>query len=215
VFRLIPYILGLTEKDDPAVCCVATAMGDAPESFLRFYETFGAHRCRPSHIRLFGIPTPGWREHLLAQDVIFVGGGNTANMLAVWRVHDVEPVLREAWEQGVVLSGGSAGAICWFERGVSDSFREELDGIECLGWLAGSCCPHYDSEPARRPAVERLLREGFPPGVAIDDHAAVRFSGTAVAEVVSAVAGAGAYRFEPGDTGVRETPLSVRDVSGA
>ena len=214
MFRLVPYILELTGRDNPAVCCVATATGDAPESFLRFYETFGAYRCRPSHIRLFGIPTPGWREHLLAQDVIFVGGGNTANMLAVWRVHGVEEVLREAWERGIVLSGGSAGAICWFERGVSDSFREELDGIECLGWLSGSCCPHYDGEAARRPAVERLLREGFPAGIAIDDHAAARYSRTELAEVVAAVPDAGAYRVEPADGGVRETALPVRHVAG-
>ena len=177
VRRLVPYILDLTRQRTPAVCCLATAMGDAPEAFVWFYETFQPHECRPSHVKLFGIPTVGWREHLLAQDVIFVGGGNTANMLAVWRMHGVQDVLREAWERGVVLSGGSAGAICWFEHGVTDSFREELDGIECLGWLAGSCCPHYDTEPARRPAVARLLRDGFPAGIAIDDHAAARFSG--------------------------------------
>jgi len=205
---LVGWLLGLTGKDDPRVCILGTATGDA--SIPGYYETFDADRCRPSHLPLFGIPRPDWREHLLSRDLIFVGGGNTASMLAVWRAHGVEAVLREAWERGVVLAGGSAGAICWFEAGVTDSFRAELDGLDCLGWLPGSCCPHYDGEEQRRPAYARLLGEGFPPGIAIDDFAAVRFEGRELAEVVSAADGAGAYRVDRDG----EAPLSVRRLTG-
>ncbi|MEX2210499.1 MAG: peptidase E [Gaiellaceae bacterium] len=203
---LVDYVLGLTGKEDPSVCLLAQGTGEA--HLPSYYDLFTTHRCRPSHVALFGIPRPDWREHLLSRDVIFVGGGNTASMLAVWRAHGVDSVLSEAWERGVVLAGGSAGAICWFETGVTDSFREELDGLDCLGWLPGSCCPHYDGEANRRPAYRRLLAEGFPPGIAIDDHAGVRYEGTELVEVVSAVEGAGAYRVDRDG----ETPLPVRGV---
>ena len=204
---LTAWLLELTGKEDPSVCILGTATGDA--SIPGYYETFTAHRCRPSHLPLFGIPRPDWREHLLSRDLIFVGGGNTASMLAVWRAHGVDEVVREAWERGVVLAGGSAGAICWFEAGVTDSFRAELDGLECLGWLPGSCCPHYDGEAQRRPAYARLLAEGFPPGIAIDDFAAVRFEGAELAEVVAAAPGATAYRVD----GDGETPLEARSLT--
>lgn len=193
---LVDYLIGLTGKDDPTVAFLGTATGDA--FVTGFYESFTSDRCRPSHVGFFGIPRPDWREHLLSRHLIFVGGGNTASMLAVWRAHGVDEVLGEAWERGVVLAGSSAGAICWFEAGVTDSFRAELDGLECLGWLPGSCCPHYDGEEQRRPAYRRLLEDGFPPGIAIDDFAAVRFEGTELAEVVSAKDGAAAYRADAG-----------------
>lgn len=203
---LVRYLLGLTGKDDPAVCLLGTATGDA--LVPGFYEAFTSDRCRPSHVGLFGIPRPDWREHLLSRDLIFVGGGNTASMLAVWRAHGVDQVLREAWERGVVLAGGSAGAICWFEAGVTDSFRAELDMLDCLGWLPGTCCPHYDGEEQRRPAYARLLAAGFPPGIAIDDFAAVRFEGTELAEVVAAAEGSTAYRVDANG----ETALEARFV---
>lgn len=211
---LAAFMLALTGRERPRVCCLNQAMGENAEALVRFYEAFPAERCRPSHVRLFGIPTTGWREHLLAQDAIFVGGGNTANMLAVWRVHGVEPVLREAWERGVVLGGVSAGAICWFDAGVTDSFRAELDGLDCLGFLPGSCCPHYDGEEMRRPAYQRLVADGFPPGVALDDGVAVRYVGVEPAEVVTARPGEGAaYRVEREDGGVRETALEARPLA--
>jgi dipeptidase E len=201
---LADYLLSLTGKDDPTVCLLGTATGDA--SVPGYYEVFHGDRCRPSHLPLFAIPRSDWREHLLSRDLIFVGGGNTASMLAVWRAHGVDEVLREAWQRGIVLAGGSAGAICWFEAGVTDSFRAELDGLDCLGFLPGSCCPHYDGEEQRRPAYRRLLAEGFPPGIAIDDHAAARYEGTELAEVVTGVEGAGAHRVDRDG----ETPLPVR-----
>jgi dipeptidase E len=210
---LCAHLLELTRKPEPRVCFLAQATGDTADTLVRLYDLFPSDRCRPSHIALFGIPRPDWREHLLAQDAIFVGGGNTANMLAVWRVHDLEPVLREAWARGVVLGGVSAGAICWFGAGLTDSFRAELDGLDCLGFLSGSACPHYDGEEQRRPAYHRLVRNGFPAGYAIEDGVGLRFEGARLAEVVTGRDGARAYRVELVGGRVRETPLDARRLA--
>jgi len=149
------------------------------------------------------------REVVLDQDVIFVSGGNTANALAIWRVHGFDEILREAWEAGIVLTGWSAGMICWFDAGVTDSFGPQLEGMrDGLGFLPGSACPHYDGEAERRPVYTRLVREGFPPGLAADDCVALRFDGTELAEVVSAREGAGAYRVSPqGEEPIEARPL--------
>ena len=138
-----------------------------------------------------------------------MSGGNTANMLAIWRVHGFDRILREAWEAGVVLTGGSAGMICWFEAAVTDSFGPQLEGLrDGLGFLPGSACPHYDGEERRRPRYRELVDGGFPAGIAADDGVAVRFEGSELAEVVTARPGATAYRVEPG----AETPLEARPL---
>jgi peptidase E len=129
------------------------------------------------------------------QDAIYVSGGNTANALAIWRVHGFDAILREAWEARIVLAGWSAGMICWFEAGVTDSFGPQLEGMrDGLGFLPGSACPHYDGEGERRPVYSRLVREGFPSGVAADDCVALRFDGTELAESVTSRDGSRAYR---------------------
>lgn len=207
--RLREYVLGLTGKPLPRVCCVATAMGDASEAIVRFYETWRG-RGELSHVRFFPWPPPDLREHVLAQDVLVVGGGNTANLLAIWRLHGFDRMLREAWEAGVVLTGGSAGMICWFEASVTDSFGPQLEGLrDGLGFLAGSACPHYDGEELRRPVYRRLVDEGFPPGIAVDDGVALYYDGTELAEVVSARPEAQAYLVEPGT----EKPIQPRRLS--
>lgn len=179
------YVLSLTRKKKPRICFLPTASGDSREFIVRFYEAFPAKRAEASHLLLFGVPRPpkDIREFLLSQDVIYVGGGNTANMLAVWRVHGVDRVLREAWRRGIVLTGVSAGMLCWFEGGVTDSFGRPLSAIhDGLGFLKGSACPHYDGETDRRPIYHRLLRRGpelgLPAGVAVDDWAAIHYIGT-------------------------------------
>ena len=144
-----------------------------------------------------------------------VGGGNTLSMLAVWRAHGVDAALRAAWEAGVVLTGGSAGALAWFECGTTDSFHlDKMEPIhDGLGFLAGSHCPHYDGETQRRPLYHSLIAGGFPAGVAIDDDTAVHYVNTGIDEVVSAREGATAYRVETGPDGaVVETPLSARQL---
>jgi dipeptidase E len=192
------FVLGLAAAARPRICFLPTAAADSPVYVVRFYEAF-RERAEPSHLELFGLPRPDIRDFLLAQDIVYVGGGNTANMLAIWRVHGVDAILREAWERGIVLAGISAGSICWFEAGVTDSFGEELAPLSCLGFLPGSNCPHYDSEPRRRPTYRRLVdaRE-LPPGLAAEDGVGLHFVGTELAEAVAGRPEARAFRLEPG-----------------
>jgi peptidase E len=208
----VRWFLGLTGRERPRVCFLPTAVGDSDAAIVTFYERFPAGLCEPSHVTLFGVPRADVRGHLLAQDAIYVSGGNTANMLAVFAVHGVDVALREAWEAGVVLGGPSAGGICWFEAGITDSFGPELALLpRALGFLPGSFCPHYDGEPERRPTYERLVREhALPPGLAADDAVALHFEGTDLTEVVTERAGATAYRVESRGDGVVETPLDAR-----
>lgn len=211
---LVDFILGLTGKARPKVCCIPTATGDRAEGLVRFYERMAGTGAEATHLALFDRTVTDIRGELLSQDVIWVSGGNTANMLAVWRVHGVDKVLREAWEAGVILCGGSAGSLCWFECGTTDSFdlTQLAPLYDGLGFLPGSHCPHYDGEVQRRPLYHRLIAEGFPAGYAIDDDAAIRFAGTEVAEVVSGRSGATAHRVEPGEGGVVETALAARRI---
>jgi peptidase E len=203
---LIRFVLGLTGKERPRVCFVPTASAESPDLLVRFYaELSGFAEC--SHISFFPWPPDGLRELVLSQDALFVSGGNTANMLAIWRAHGFEHVVREAWEQGVVLAGSSAGMICWFEAGVTDSYGPQLDGMrDGLGFLPGSACPHYDGEDRRRPVYHELVAAGFPSGIAADDAVGLHFVGTELKEAVAAREGGRAYRVEPGS----ETPLEPR-----
>ena len=203
------FLLDLTGRERPRVLFVPTASGDSDFYTVRFYNAFG-RRAQAAHLKLFAIPPPDLRGLVFDHDLVFVGGGNTANMVAVWRLHGLDGILREAWEAGIVLAGVSAGSICWFEAGVTDSFRAELDALECLGFLPGSNCPHYDGEAQRRPAYHRLVRDGFAAGVAADDGCGLVFHGTELADVISSRDGARAYRVELAGGDVRETPLDAR-----
>ena len=208
--RLIAHVVGLAGKAAPKVCFVPTAVGDDDSSVLRFYGLL-PEEARSSYLPFFPWPPEDLRGFTLEQDVIFVNGGNTANMLAIWRAHRFDQILLEAWEAGVVLTGWSAGMICWFEAGVTDSFGPQLEGMrDGLGFLPGSACPHYDGEGERRPVYSRLVGEGFPAGLAADDCVALRFDGTELAEVVSSRAGSRAYRVTPKG----EEPLEARLLSG-
>jgi peptidase E len=204
--RMIEFVISLTGKERPRVCLVPTANAEAPEFIVHFYaELSGRADC--SHVSFFPWPRDDLRDHVLSQDAVFVSGGNTANMLAVWRAHGFDAILREAWQQGVVLAGSSAGMICWFEAGVTDSFGPQLEGMrDGLGFLAGSACPHYDEEERRRPVYQELVANGFPAGVAADDAAALHYVGTELNEVVAVRDEARAYRVEPG----AETPIEPR-----
>jgi peptidase E len=198
--------LVLDLADGPRVLFVPTPAGEPERAVLAFYESF-ARRAEPAHLAFNPWPPTDLRDLVLAHDVVYVSGGNTANALAVWRVHGFDAILREAWERGKLLCGWSAGMICWFESGVTDSFGPELAGMrDGLGFLPGSACPHYDGEERRRPVYTRLVRDGFPAGVACDDAAAVLFEGTELAEVVTRETGARAYRVGPDG----EEPLDAR-----
>lgn len=207
--RLIDYVVGLAGKPAPKICFVPTAVGDDASSIVRIYGEL-PEAARASYLPFFPWPPEDLRGLALSQDVIFVGGGNTANMLAIWRVHRFDEILREAWEAGVVLTGWSAGMICWFEAGVTDSFGPQLEGMrDGLGFLAGSACPHYDGEELRRPVYTKLVAEGFPAGVGADDGVGLHYRGAELAEVVSVREGAGAYRVEPeGETSIEARLLA-------
>ncbi|MCA1841347.1 MAG: Type 1 glutamine amidotransferase-like domain-containing protein [Actinomycetota bacterium] len=211
VHPLVTYILGLTGKPRPKVAFIPTATGDSTAVVAGFYGRVPSDLAEVTHLNLFDRTVKDIASYLLSQDVIWVGGGNTASMLAVWRAHDVDVALREAWELGVVMTGGSAGSLCWFECGTTDSFDlYELQPLDDgLGFLKGSHCPHYDGEVQRRPLYHSLVSNGFPAGIAIDDDAAVRFDGDQIAEVVTARRGATAYRVFLSEQTVVETPLEA------
>lgn len=211
--RLQRFILSLARGERPRVCFLPTATGDHPEAIARFYRAAARLDCRPSDLPLFHREVSDLREFLLGQDVIWVAGGNTANMLAIWRVHGVDWILREAWEAGVVLCGSSAGMNCWFEASVTDSFSmTELAALEDgLRFLSGSACPHYDGERERRPTYRRLVAEGFPPGHAADDGVGIVFEGTDRVDVVTHREGASGWWVSLGSDGsVSEERLGAR-----
>jgi dipeptidase E len=212
--RLDSYVLELSGAERPRVLYLPTPSGDADALIVAFYERFTGH-AEPSHLKLFGAPDrASWRPRLLQQDVICVSGGNTANALAIWRAHGMEVALREAWQSGIVLCGGSAGMICWFECSVTDSFGAGLAALrDGLGFLPGSACPHYDAEERRRPVYQQLVASGFPGGYAVDDFAGLHFEGTALREVVTEVEGHDAYRVELVGGAMRETRIPGRLLS--
>ncbi len=206
------YVVEVCGVPDPRICFVGTASGDAASYRASFLEAFPAWAFDPSTLDLFERTVGDVDAFLGEQDVIYVGGGSTANLLAIWRVHGVDRALRAAWEAGVVLAGISAGANCWFEASTTDSFlaggaEPLLDG---LGLASGSFCPHYDGEPQRRPRFRELVGAGtLPPGIACDEFAAVHLVGNEVQTVVASRGGAGAYRVAPSDDGVDEEPMDV------
>jgi dipeptidase E len=203
------YILQQAGKSDPVVCFLPTASGDNDFYVRRFYSAFSLKPCRPRHLSLFA-PPAGLADFVNDCDVIYVGGGNTRNLIVLWREWGLDAVLRTAWENGCVLSGVSAGAICWFGQGLTDS-AGPLAPMNCLGWLAGSCTPHYDGEANRRPCYHRFIREGaMAAGYALDDGAAAHFIGTKLSHVVSSRPKAQAYHVSLQDEQVIEEPIPTR-----
>ena len=150
------YILNQTRKKRPKICFIPTATGDNEAYKVNFYSTFTKLNCEPTHLDFFK-RTPDLKKLILNQDVIFVGGGNTKSMLAVWNEWKLDKILKEAYRNGIVMSGVSAGAICWFQNGITDSWASELKIMPCLNFVRGTCCPHYDEEPERKPFVKNLL----------------------------------------------------------
>ena len=152
------YILNVTKKECPRICFLPTATGDDDTYIVRYYSVFTRLNCIPTHIELFK-RTIDINEHIMHQDVIFVGGGNTKSMLAVWNDWGMNNILKQAYNNGIIMSGVSAGSICWFTRGITDSWDNELQIIPCLDFVEGTCCPHYDEEPSRIPFVKKVLKE--------------------------------------------------------
>jgi dipeptidase E len=207
------FVLSLTGKPVPKVCFLPTASGDPRDQVTRFYERFGGWPCEPTILSLFHLARDRVDPvaHLLAQDAIYVGGGSMRNLLAVWREHGIDRALRGAWEAGVVLAGLSAGAMCWFEGGISMSAGTP-EAVHGLGLLNGSLSVHLDGESRRLPAYRTAVAAGeLAAGYAADDGAALLFEGTALVECVASRAGARVLRVEPDRRGgVVERALAVR-----
>jgi dipeptidase E len=190
------YIVKQTSKARPRVCFVPTASGDSADYIARFYNAFETLDCEPSHLSVFDGPVGDWRDYVLSKDVIYVGGGNTRNLLTLWRDWALDRTMREAWEQGIVMAGISAGSICWFEEGLTDSVPGTLTPLPCLGFLKGSNCPHYDGESQRRPSFQWFIASGqISPGIACDDGVALHFTNDNLHRVVSSRPSARAYRL--------------------
>jgi dipeptidase E len=206
------HLLGLTGKNRPRVCFVPTASGDAATYVERFLEAFPAERAEASVLPLFWRADDDPADLLLAQDVIYVGGGNTANMLAIWRLHGVDAAMREAYDRGILLCGTSAGANCWFEACSTDSFGPGLQALlDGLAFLPGGFCPHFDGEELRRPTLRRMVDTGeMPSTIAADDGVAVIFEDGSLSDIVAERPGAAAYRLEAGglETELRARPLT-------
>lgn len=178
-YPLFASLLKLVKVPRPRISFLATAKGDDPEFLDRFYAIFSTFSCIPSHLPLFE-RSPDLAAHILNQDIILVSGGNTRSMLAVWRAWELPPLLHQAWHQGTVLAGWSAGAICWFEMGLTDSRASGYDPIQGLGFLPGSCCPHYGDNARGKTFQQYIATSRLPSGIGIPDGVAVHYQGTAV-----------------------------------
>lgn len=184
ILKIEKYLLTQTGKENPKVCFLPQASAEDNRYILKFYDTFLSLGAKPSWISLFGRVEDKWKQQLLDQDLIYVGGGNTRSMLAIWRDWGMDTVLQQAYEKGIVLSGLSAGAICWFEQCITDSVWP-LGSLNGLKFLKGSCCPHYDTEPERKPTFLEMVKNGkVMPGIALEDGVAAHYVNGALKQIV-------------------------------
>ncbi len=179
------YILSLANKDLPKVCFIPTASGDQDNYIERFYQAFRQLPCVPTHLSLFDANFQDLEAFIMQQDILYVGGGNTRNMLVLWKEWGLDKLLEKAYREGIILAGLSAGAICWFKEGITDPKNGELYSINGLGFLSGSICPHYDGESKRRPAYHKLVKEQqVSTGYAVEDSVALHFINEALVSSV-------------------------------
>jgi dipeptidase E len=204
------YVLAQARRAKPRICFLGCASGDSANYIEKFYDAFSRRGCEPTHLTLFKTPPPDVAGIVRRQHIFYVGGGSTRNLLVLWREWGLDRMLKRVWTHGAVMCGLSAGSLCWFESGVSDSYAPELRPIRGLGWLRGSHCPHYDGEAARRPAYHALVKSGeLPAGYAADDGAALHFVGRRLVRVVSSRPAARAYRVAKRGSQVVERELDV------
>jgi len=213
------WLLARTGAARPRVAFLPTAAGDPEPAIEAFTRSFLERGALPTVVRLFQRDIVDLASALLAQDLILVSGGNTANLMQIWRVHGVDAILRAAYEQGIVLAGWSAGGLCWFDSGVTDSYHvtqlAPLGGL--LGILPGSFCPHYNSEENRRPIYQGLVASGaLPAGLAADDGVGLLYEDGVFREALGFLPGGSAWRVEPeGAGGARESAVPARLLPGA
>jgi peptidase E len=214
------HMVRLTGKSSPRVCFIPTPSGDLATHLDKFHAAYGALGCTATHLPLFRKPSHNsiklddLHDQLLQQDLIFVGGGNTKSALAVWREWGVDKALRDAWQAGTLMAGMSAGALCWFEAGMTDSYgNSEYQSLECLGFLPGTCNVHYNGDLHRRTSLHRAMKNGeFDKAIAIDDHAAVMYIDEEIDHAISWKDGSTAYEVRVTGDGVQETALDARRI---
>lgn len=188
------YILKQVKKEQPTICFIPTASGDSDSYIERFYSAFHTLPCKPTHLSLFEPQFEDLHKFVLEQDILYVGGGNTRNMLLLWKEWGLDEALRKAYENGSILAGLSAGSNCWFEEGLTDPINAPMYKLDCLGFLKGSHCPHYDGEEKRRPSYHQLILEGnMQEGFGVDDGAALHFMDESLFQTVSSRPNAKAY----------------------
>lgn len=203
------YILNQSEKVTPKICFVPTASGDSDTYISRFYDFFKQENCESSHLSLFKPPTRDLESFVLEKDIIYVGGGNTKNLLVLWKEWGLDVIFKKAWESGIILAGISAGSICWFEEGLTDSYGDQLEPITGLGFLKGSNCPHYDGELDRRPSYQEFIASRtIKEGIAADDGVAIHYIDQKIFKIVSSRQTAKAYKLEFNKE-VQEIPLKT------
>jgi len=211
--KIEQYILNQSNSDSPKICFIPTATGDDESYKESYYSTMNRLNCVPTHLDFFK-RTPDIEKLILEQDVIFVGGGNTKSMLAVWREWGLEKILKKAYLNGVIMSGVSAGAICWFEKGVTDSWAKELKVLDCLGFIQGNCCPHYDEEAERKPALSKFItNKKISNCYAIDGGCALHIKNNKTFKAISFQGNKNSFFVEYKNKEVIESIISVVDIN--
>lgn len=209
----IDYLFKIAKKGAKRlkVLAVATPTGDADSSLIMYYKTLSKYNCTVEHLPFFERTPPDLDKLVMEQDIIFVGGGNTKSMLAVWREYGFDKLLVKAWKHGIVLAGSSAGGICWFDQCLTDSFDESYTGLDCLGILKGSCAPHYDGEEGRQETFHNLIKgKKLVSGIAIDECVGVHFKGRKIHKIVSGDKKKTAYNVKLIKGKIHESKIQVR-----
>ena len=190
------YILNQSSKETPKICFIGTASGDAEDYIQKFYNCYQTKACTPSHISLFKDNIKNIETHIFDQDIIFVGAGNTRNLLALWKEWGLDKLIIKAYAQGIILSGVHAGSMCWFDEGLSGSDQNNLSKLTCLRILEGSSCPHFDTEPTHRDIYKKMIEKGeIKSGIACDKGVAIHFVNEKLEKIVSSKRNKHAYHY--------------------
>jgi aminopeptidase N len=207
------YILQQSDKEKPNICFIPTATGDSDSYKVSYYATLNKLNCSPTHLDFFK-RTPNLEELIKNQDIIFVGGGNTKSMLSVWKEWGLDTILKKAYMEGTIMSGVSAGAICWFEKGVTDSWADKLNIMECLSFTKGNCCPHYDEESERKPSLSRFINEDILRDCyAIDGGCALHVKNDELYKAISFMGEKNSFLVKKENGEIKEEPLSRISIS--
>lgn len=208
--KLDEYVLRQSHKDCPKICFVPTASGDSEEYIERFYQSFNKLKCIPSHLSLFRPMFEDLYDYVSTQDIIYVGGGNTRNLMVLWEEWGLDKALFKAYQNGTILAGLSAGSLCWFEEGITDSLGFRLSRIACLGIIEGSHSPHYDGEPERRPAYQQMIVNGdLLDGIAAEDGVGLHYIDGELKHIVSSRSNAKAYYVRSVNGSIQEEAIDA------